>query len=368
VTAERTLSQRELNRATLARQLLLERGDLPVSEAIERVAGLQAQAPAPPFAGLWTRLRDFDPDELRRLIAAREVVRATMMRHTVHLMTTRDYLRFRGPIQPALERMFGGITSGRVQPDELALAVDAARERFAERPHTFAEIRALIAELLPDADHSALAYGVRTHLRLVAQPTDGRWCYTGTAPYALAERFLRRPIPAGTDARELIRRYLAAFGPATVADVQAWSGLAGLKLVVEALRPTLRTFRDERGRELFDVPDGPLPDADTPAPARFLADWDNTILSHADRTRVVADEHRKQIVKAARVYATFLIDGVVAGIWRIEKEGRAVTLVAQPFRKLAKAERAALTEEAEPLVRFVRPEAAGHGVRFAAAA
>ena len=178
----------------------------------------------------------------------------------------------------------------------------------------------------------------------------------------------RTIIPAGTDARELIRRYLAAFGPATVADVQAWSGLAGLKPVVEALRPKLRTFRDERGRELFDVPDGPLPDADTPAPARFLADWDNTILSHADRTRVVADEHRKQIVKAARVYATFLVDGVVAGIWRIEKEGRAVTLVVQPFRRLAKAERAALTEEAEPLVRFVRPEAACHGVRFAAAA
>ncbi|MFL5894424.1 MAG: winged helix DNA-binding domain-containing protein [Thermoleophilaceae bacterium] len=362
--AERVLTVRELNRATLARQLLLERRPLTAADAIERLAGLQAQAAAPPFVGLWTRLRDFDADELRRLIGAKKVVRATMMRHTVHLMTVDDYVRFREPIQPALERMFGGITSKRVTQAELDVAVAAARERFAERPHTFAEIRRLIEELLPDADHAAVAYGVRTHVRLVAQPTDGRWCFSGTAPYALSEQFLGRNLRRSTDPSELIVRYLAAFGPATVADVQAWSGRPGLRDAVDALRPKLRTFRDERGRELFDVPDGPLPDPQTPAPVRFLADWDNTILSHADRTRVIADEHRKAMVKAARVYAGVLLDGIVAGRWGVEKKGKKATLVVTPFRRLVKAERTALAAEAEPLVRFAHPDMKTHDVRF----
>jgi hypothetical protein len=365
VAAERTLTLRELNRATLARQLLLERQRLSAAEAIERVAGLQAQAPGPPFVGLWTRLADFDADELRRLIASRDVIRATMMRHTVHLMTRADYLRFREPIQAALERNFDGFTRKRITEAQLAAAIAAARERLGEGPCTFAEIRALIAELLPDADHAALAYGVRTHIRLVAAPTDGRWCFSASAPYVLAEQFIGEPPAADKDPRGLILSYLAAFGPASVADVQAWSGLAGLRPAVEALRPELRTFRDERGRELFDVPDGPLPDPGTPAPARVLADWDNTILSHDDRTRVIADEHRARMVKAARVYAGFLLDGFVAGIWRIEKQKRTATLVIDPFRRLTKAEKAALAEEAEPLVRFVEPDAAGHGVAFA---
>jgi Winged helix DNA-binding domain len=364
----RVLGTRELNRALLARQLLLERSTLSVAAAIEAVGGLQAQAARPPFVGLWTRLRDFDPDELRGLIERREVVRATMMRHTVHLVTRRDYLRLRGPIQPALERMFGGITSKRVTPGELDAAVAAAAERFAQRPHRFAEIRALIAELLPDADLDALAYGVRTRLRLVAVPSDGRWCFDGRTPYVLAEQFLGEPVPNDDDPTELILRCLAAFGPATVADVQTWSGRAGLRAPIEALRPRLRTFRDERGRELFDVPDGPLPAGDVPAPARLLADWDNTILSHADRTRVVADDHRKRLVKAARVYATFLLDGFVAGIWSVERKGRAATLVVAPFRRLAKAERAALEAEAEPLLELIEPEAGSRAVRFAAPA
>jgi hypothetical protein len=362
--ADRTLTLRELNRATLARQLLLERHDLAVPEALGRVAGLQAQAPGPPFVGLWTRLRDFDPDELRGLIARREVVRATMMRHTVHLVTTADYLRLRGPIQPALERMFGGITRTRVGERDLAAVVQAAQERFAQRPHTFAEIRKVIAELLPDADHSALAYGVRTHISLIAQPTDGRWSFGGTAPYALAEQWLGTPIPSDTDPAELILRYLAGFGPGTVADVQAWSGLAGLRPAVERLRPRLLTFRDGRGRELFDVPGAPLPEADTPAPARFLPDYDNTILSHADRTRVVADEHRPRIIKGARVRATFLLDGFVSGMWSIERRRSAATLIVEPFRKMTRAERAALAAEAEPLVRFVEPDAAAWELTF----
>jgi hypothetical protein len=365
VAPERTLSQRELNRALLARQLLLERGDLSVHDAIERVAGLQAQAARPPFIGLWTRLRDFDPDELRDLIARREVVRGTMMRHTVHLMTRADYLRLRGPIQPALERMFGGITSKRVTPEELDTVVAAAAARFAERPQRFSEIRALISELLPDADHDALAYGVRTRIKLIAEPSGGPWCFGGRVPYVLAEQFLGEPVPGDDDPSELILRCLAAFGPATVADVQAWSGRAGLREAVQQLRPQLRVFRDERGRELFDVPDGLLPDPDAPAPARFLADWDNTILSHADRTRVIADDHRKHIVKAARVYATFLLDGFVAGMWALERKGRAVTLVLTPFRRIAKAERSALEAEAEPLLELVEPEAATRALRFA---
>jgi hypothetical protein len=361
---ERILTKRELNRATLARQLLLARHDLPVTAAIERVAGLQAQVPAPPFAGLWTRLRDFQAADLKDLIASRDVVRATMMRHTVHLVTAADYVRLRGPIQPALDSNFGGFTQRRVLEEEVSRTLAAARKALAKRPHTFTEIQALIERLLPDSDHRALSYSVRTHLRLIAVPNATRWCFAGTVPYVPAEQWLGVPVPDDTDPGGLILRYLAAFGPATTADVQAWSGRSGLKPAVDSLRPRLRTFRDERGRELFDVPDGALPDGDVEAPARLLPDYDNTILSHADRTRIIADEHRARAISYGRVRATFLLDGFVAGTWKIEKHAKTATLAFDPFRKLTKAERAALSAEAEPLARFLEPEANAHDVRF----
>jgi hypothetical protein len=364
--SDRTLTLRELNRATLARQLLLERHDLSPVAALERVAGLQSQAHAPPFIGLWTRLRDFDERDLQAAIDRHEVVRATMMRHTVHMVSAADYVRFREVIQPALERSFGGSTRKRVGEGQVAAAVDAARERLADGPQTFAQIRALIQELLPDSDHAALSYGVRTHVRLIAVPKDVRWRFGGTAPFALAEDWLGQALPDDSDPRELILRYLAAFGPATLPDIQMWSGLAGLRPAVDALRPELRTFSDQRGRELFDVPGAPLPGGDTPAPLRFLPEFDNTLLAHSDRTRVIADEHRPRVYfQAGRVIGTFLLDGFVSGSWKLQRAKSAATLVLEPFRKLTKAERAALAaDEADALIRFAEPDAEVRDVRI----
>jgi hypothetical protein len=199
-------------------------------------------------------------------------------------------------------------------------------------------------------------------------PSGGAWGYSGKAPFTTAESWLGRPFSGTDDPRELVLRYLAAFGPATVRDVQTWSGRTGLKLPVEDIKPGLRLFRDERGNELLDLPDAPLPDPDTPAPPRFVPDYDNLVLSHADRGRVIPDEHRKKVfLSAARVRATFLIDGFVRGAWKVEKSRRTATLRIEPFETLSREDREALRDEGERLVRFVaEPQGAeAFEVRFA---
>jgi hypothetical protein len=349
---ERTLTQRELNRALLARQLLLERQELPALEAIGRVAGLQAQASVPPFVGLWTRLQGFDESELQALIDERKVVRATMMRHTIHFVDADDYGWLRQTIQPALDSNFGSQTKKRLAGVDLEPFLDAARSGFAERPITFAEVKELIRSLAPDADIDAIAYGVRTHLRLIGVPNGSRWRFGGRAPFAPAEDWLGRPLPEQGDPAEMVRRYLAAFGPATPADATAWSGVTGLRAVFEELCGELRVFRDERGRQLFDVPDGPLPDGETPAPVRFLPEFDNTLLGHRDRTRVIADEHRPLVYQSAGwMLGAILLDGFATAAWRIT-DGE---LTIEPFRRLTKAERQALEPEADALRAWLRP-------------
>jgi Winged helix DNA-binding domain len=361
------LTVRELNRATLARQLLLERETMSIPDAIARLVGLQAQMPSPPHVGLWSRLTEFRAEDLVALIERRQVVRATMMRHTLHLIGARDYLKLRPAVQPALTRALQGIAGRRIAGVDVERLVQAAREFVREQPRTFAEIRVLVGELEPEGDISALTYAVRTHLNLVQVPGGGLWGYPGGGVrYTLAESWLRKPVRTAEDPRELVLRYLAGFGPASVRDIQAWSGLAGLKVVVEELRPKLRSLRDERGRELFDVHGAPLPGADHPAPPRFLPDYDNVILGHADRSRVIAEAHRPAVyLKAARVRATFLLDGFVSGTWGIERAREASTLVIEPFARLAGEDRAALTAEGERLVAFVEPAAKRHAVRVA---
>ncbi len=351
---DRVLTLRELNRATLARQMLLERAAVPVSEAVERLVGLQAQVPYPPYVGLWTRLRDFRREELTRLIEDRQVVRATLMRSTLHLMTADDYLLLRPALQPALTRSMNSLTGKRIEGLDIDRLVGAARAYFEEGPRTFAGLRTLLSELEPERDQSALAYVVRTQLPLVQVPSGGPWGYSGKAPFTTAEAWLGRTLSGSADPRGLVLHYLAAFGPATVRDVQAWSGSVRLKEPVEEIKPELRTFRDERGNELIDLPDAPLPPADTPAPPRFVPDYDNLVLSHADRTRVIPDEHRKKVfLSAARVRATFLVDGFVGGAWKIEKTRKTARLVIEPFEPLSSEDRDALAEEGERLVRFV---------------
>ncbi len=351
---DRVLTLRELNRATLARQMLLDRQTIPVLDAVGRLAGLQAQVTSPPYVGLWTRLKDFRREDLTRLMEEKQVVRATLMRATLHLMTAEDYLLLRPALQPALTRSMNSIAGKRLDGLDVDRLVGAAREYFEREPHPFADLRPLLSELEPDRDPSALAYAVRTSLPLVQVPSGGVWGYSGKAPFTTAERWLGRALSGSEDPRRLVLKYLAAFGPATVRDVQTWSGRMQLKQPVEELRAELRTFRDERGNELLDLPDAALPPEDTPAPPRFVPDYDNLVLSHADRGRVISDEHRKKVIlSAARVRATFLIDGFVRGAWKVEKTRKTATLVIEPFEPISTEDRAALSDEGERLVRFL---------------
>jgi hypothetical protein len=350
----RILTLRELNRATLARQMLLERQTIPTLDAVGRLAGLQAQVPSPPYVGLWTRLRDFRREELTRLMEERLVVRATLMRATLHLMKAEDYLLLRPALQPALTRSMNSIAGKRLEGLDLDRLVGIAREYFESEPRPFADLRPLLAELEPDRDQSALAYAVRTQLPLVQVPSGGVWGYSGKAPFTTAEKWLGRELSGSEDPRGLVLEYLAAFGPATVRDVQTWSGRMRLKESIEEIKPELRVFRDENDNELLDLPDAPLPSGDTPAPPRFVPDYDNLVLSHADRGRVISDEHRKKVfLSAARVRATFLIDGFVRGAWKVERTRKAATLSIEPFERLSREDRAALSEEGERLVRFL---------------
>jgi hypothetical protein len=364
---ERVLTLRELNRATLSRQMLLARADVPVSAAIERLVGLQAQLAVAPYVGLWTRLASFGRDGLTRLIEGHEVVKATLMRATLHLCTAEDYPLLRTTLQPVMTYAAEAIAKQRSTGDlDVPALVAMAREYIAEKPRTFEEISAMLAERMPGRDIGALRYTVRTHLPMVQVPISGGWSYPGKPAFALAESWLGRPIVVDANLPELVTRYLAAFGPATVQDLQTWSGLQKLKDAIVEIKPSLRIYRDERGRELLDLPEMPLPDAAVPAPVRFLPEYDNLLLSHQNRARVIPDIYHPHVfLPGLRVAATILVDGFVAGGWKIEKTKDTATLVIEPFEPLTEPIRDALSEEAERLVRFVEASAKAFRVRFA---
>ncbi len=364
VTPE-TLTGRQLNRATLARQLLLERESIGPVEAIGRLCGLQAQEPAPPFIGLWTRLAGFEREHLLAALHDREVVRATLMRATLHLLGAEDYAAFRPALQPVMERAVR-VLGDRAEGLEPERVLPAARALLLERPRGFNELRRLLHEQFPDVSDRALGYFVRTHVPLVMVPADGRWGFPSVADFTLADTWLERPLPADATPEGLVLRYLAAFGPASVADAQAWSGLQGLAPVFESLRSQLVVFKGENGRrELFDLPEAPRPDPDVPAPARFLPEFDNLVLAHADRTRLVADEHRGALVtKNLRVRAAFLWEGMVAGTWEIERKRAEAALVMTPFRPLPARAAKALSAEGEAMLRFAADDATSVAVRI----
>jgi DNA glycosylase AlkZ-like/zinc-ribbon domain len=362
--ADRILNLRELNRATLARQMLLERETLSAPAAIERLVGLQAQLASAPYAGLWTRLRDFRREDLAREIENRKVVKATLMRATLHLFTADDYVRFRTALKPLLIGASGAIAKRRGGDFDMDKVLKAARKFIGEKPRTFAEISDMLTELMPDHDVGAMRYSVRTHIPLVQVPINTGWSYSNKPEFTLAESWIGSPVSPEDNLRELVFRYLAAFGPASVTDAQTWLGMK-LKETFEKLRPELQTYRGEGRTELFDLPDAQLPAEDVPAPVRFLPEYDNLLLSHSNRSRVIADEYRSKVyLPGLRVAATILLDGFVRGAWKIEKTKAAATLVIEPFDKLTKKDRAALTEEGERLVRFVEPKAKSFGVRF----
>jgi Winged helix DNA-binding domain len=359
------LDRRALNLATLARQWLLGRVEVPVVAAVERLAGLNAQDPEPPYRSLWARLAGFERDALTRAMEDRRVVRGTLLRGTQHLAAADDYLAWRPLLQPVLDRglrTFARATAG-VDPAELAVT---ARRLLAERPLTRPELGRLLAERWPGREPGPLAWSAQLLLPLVHPPPSGTWGVRGPTPFVLAESWLGRPPAAPPSPRDLILRHLAAFGPASVADIQAWCGLTRLRDPVERLGPELRGFRDEHGRVLHDLPDAPRPGPDTPAPPRFLPAFDNLLLAHADRTRVMTDEHRRRVCVGAVVEPTLLLDGRVAAIWRLRRDPTRTTLELTPLGPLPRAARAAVTDEGERLLAFAAPDAPDHDIRMAA--
>jgi hypothetical protein len=275
------------------------------------------------------------------------------MRNTVHLVSARDCLALRPLVQPVIDRGLHANRAGVEGVDIEALSA-AGRALLEERPRTAKELGMLLQEQWPERDPASLARAIRHLVPLVQVPPRGVWGKSGPAAHTTAEAWLGRPIDRDPSLEEIVLRYLEAFGPASVKDVQTWSGLTRLGEVVERLRPRLLCFRDEYGRDLFDLPDAPRPGPAAPSPPRFLPEFDNLILSHADRTRVIADEYRKAIAsRNGMVPATFLIDGFVQGTWKTERTRGKAMLQIEPFEALAKQDRRVLAEEGERLIRFI---------------
>lgn len=320
------LTRRALNRALLHRQLLLRRWKLSPAKAIERLAGLQAQATNPPYYALWTRLEGFQRDQLTRLLTDRRVVRIALMRSTLHMVTAEDCLAFRPTLQSVLDLSFARSVHGRhVQGIDLDELAKFARDLIEAEPMTNADLGRALSDRWPDRDVTALINAVRTKLAVVQLPPRGVWGVGGQPTGTTAETWLGRPF-ASIDVDDLVLRYLAAFGPAGVIDTQTWSGLTRLREVFDRLRPRLRTFTDESGTELFDLPDARRPHPDTPAPVRFLPEFDNSLLSYADRTRIIATEHKPQVFTVNGIIrGTVLVDGFVAATWKLASDAMTVT-------------------------------------------
>jgi len=364
-TASATLTARALGRALLARQMLLARADVDVVTAVERLAGMQAQVAPPLFVGLWSRLARVTTADLVARAMDRSLVRGTLMRGTLHLVSATDFVAFRPTLGAMLLRALGSNLGTRLGDLDVATVVTCARRLFEGGPRAFDQLRSELAERFPHADERAPGHAVRMALPLVQVPDGEPWGWSAKADFLPADTWLGRAIAATTDevaaTRALVLRYLAAFGPATVADAQAWSGLSGLKPVFESLRAELVTFVDSRKRELFDLPDAPRPPEDTPAPARLVAAFDNLILSHDDRTRVVPEAARARITtKNLQIPATVLIDGLIDGTWTWRATKKAAELTVTSFSRWTRA--TAREVEAEGLA-FLAAVAPGLGAR-----
>lgn len=363
------LSRRALNRALLARQLLLRRHKLSAADTIERLVGMQAQAPNLPYFGLWSRVAGFRHGELSSLIQTRQAVRISLMRNTIHLVTARDALGLKPLFQPLHERgLFRGSPWGKgLDPDKLAPVLVVGRELMHERPRTVAELAKLLSERFPEHDGRSLAYSVRYVVPLVFATPRGIWQAGGQVTLTTVEAWLGQSPGPLFSRDDLVVRYLAAFGPASAADMRAWSGLA-FRDAFERLRSSLMAFRDEKGRELFDLPRAPRPDPDVAAPARFLPDYDNILLGHDDRTRIMAPGRHMGLFSSNGIMkGSLLLDGFVRGGWIPVRVKGATSLLITPFElQIPKAERPAVIEEGLRLLEFLAP-GQKHEVTFEAA-
>lgn len=359
------LDNRALNRATAARQLLLRRHDLSAKDAVGRLVGMQSQLPNSPYIGLWSRLERFELGDLTELMDRREVVRGSLLRGTLHVATAADFQELRPVVQALFVKAARSFRKATDLLDVEELLAYAG-EVLADHAHTSADLKRLLGARWPACDANLLLYSVQCLLPLVYVPPGGTWGRGGSSVLATAESWFGRRLPTGIDPTAMILRYLAAFGPSSVMDIQFWSGLTHLKQPVEELRSRLRTFRSaETGAELFDVPDGLLPAPDVPAPVRLLPEYDNLLMAHADRTRVISDEHRAMThTRNGMIAATVLVDGVVAGRWRMARKKAIATVEVEPFTRFSAAVSEEVETEAVRLLTFAHADAESHAVVF----
>lgn len=354
------LSRRALNRSTLARQLLLERVRMPAVAAVDRVVGLQAQVPLVPYTALWNRLADFDPNELSQLLEDRSVARLPLMRATIHLVTAADALSLRPLQQPVLARTFKGtVWSKRLGEYDVPDILDHGRTLLAQRPRTRAELGRLQAERWTGVDAEALGMAT-TYLLPVLQPTPrGLWGRRGQAAWALVDEWLGTELREDYPVEELVRRYLGAFGPASVMDIQAWCGLTRLREVTDRMGGRLRRLRTEAGAELLDVPDGPLPNPDTPVPVRFLPEYDNSTLGYADRSRILPPDADFTLLQGGPGghVGSLLVDGFVSALWALTRSGDRAALRITPAVRLPSSCIEAIHAEGAELLDFLAPGA-----------
>ena len=354
-----SISRRALNRTTLGRQFLLERSSRPAAEIIESLVGMQAQNPHDPYYALWSRVDGFDPTELSDRMERREAVRGALMRATLHLATTPDFVVLRAQLQPTLAAVLGSTSFAKdtSHVDRNSL-LELGRSILEESPMTRAELAPILEERWPGTPGASLAQVVTYLLPLVQVTPRGLWGRTGPAAWATIETWSGAELPTTTSIEDTVHRYLAAFGPASIADMRVWSRLKGLRPVVEAMRPRLRVLQGEDGAELFDLPDAPILDEDTPAPPRFLPEYDNVLLGHADRSRFFVPG-----VIPPGWAGNLLVDGVFSGSWKLHRSRNAARLEVSLLRPVRKVEAATVEEEGERLLVFAHP-GAGHEVEL----
>lgn len=355
------VTTRALNRATLARQHLLERSSIPVPEMIDHLVGMQAQNPLDPYFGLWARIADFDPLDLSGMIEERKAVRTAFLRATIHLVTSRDLLTIDPTVRPVAARVFASTSFARdVEGMDFVELLHTGRSLLEEKPRSRAELAKLLAAIWPDRDPQSMAQAVTYNLPLVQVPPRGLWGKKGNATWATVESWLGTQIDAKSAPDRLALRYLAAFGPATVGDMRTWSGVTGLGAVMEQIRPDLRVLRDDQGRELLDLPDAPRPDPDTPAPPRFLPEYDNVLLGHSDRSRLIGPD-----AKPPGWAGNVLYDGFLVGSWKLASSRTGARISVSMFQSMSSQAMAVLTDEASRLVAAIAP-GLGQEVEFTA--
>jgi len=359
----KTLTLRQLNRTLLSRQLLLERQDSAPKTAIEKLVGLQSQIPNPPYIGLWTRVQNFERDDLTKLMEDREVVRAPLMRSTLHLMTADDHQQFQAVIQPALDRALNAFHGKRAKELDIDQLITEAQPFIEDEPRTTGEIKQMLLDLYPDKSGDAMAYAIRNNLQLIQVPPGGTWGAGTRASYTTAQSYLGDPNPS--DLETLLHRYLSAFGPASIMDFQAWVGIASLTSTIKPMMKNLIIYQDENGKDLLDLPDMDILGEDTPAPIRFIPDYDNLLVSHKDRNRIIADTDRQYVfLSAARVLGTVLIDGFVGATWKAQRDKEIATLRVSLFEQVDGETLESIDTEGQALLRFIEDEAEVYVVEF----